>query len=60
MFLESDDSLPEPDAALGFDDEGGEEEPGAQPPTVAELLRNDDVKAVVEAAAGLRPAAVEP
>jgi hypothetical protein len=57
MFLEGDDTLPEPDAVLGFEDDGGEE-PGKVPP-VDELLQNDDVKVVVEAAKGLRPVAVD-
>jgi hypothetical protein len=58
MFLEGDDSLPEPDAALGFEDDDGEERSTA--PSVADLLLNADVQAVLEAAEGLRPVALTP
>ena len=58
MFLEGDDTLPEPDAVLGFEDDDVGEEPSAAP-SLDELLLNDDVKVVLEAAEGLRPAAVE-
>lgn len=54
MLLEGDATLPEPDAALGFEDDEGEERSTA--PSVADLISNADVKAVIDAAEGLRPA----
>lgn len=56
MLLEGDNSLPEPDAVFGVEDDGGNETP-SQAPSVSELLRNRDVKAVVDAAEGIAPAA---
>lgn len=56
MLLEGDNSLPEPDAVFGVEDDGGNETP-SQAPAVSELLRNRDVKAVVDAAEGIEPAA---
>lgn len=56
QFLEEDKSLPVPDAVLGLDDEiQGEELDKA--PSVSELLEDPDVKAVFEAAKGLKPIA---
>jgi hypothetical protein len=56
MLLEGDATLPEPDAVFGMDDDGGDESPSTAPP-VSELLLNRDVKAVVDAAEGIEPAA---
>jgi hypothetical protein len=53
LFLNGDDSLPDPDAVLGLEEESGEAP--SKPPPVAELLKDPDVAAVVEAADGLKP-----
>lgn len=54
QFLEEDKSLPMPDAVLGLDDDAQGEEL-VEAPTVDELLKDPDVRAVVEAAEGLEP-----
>jgi hypothetical protein len=56
MLLEGDNTLPEPDAVFGIEDDAGDETPSAAPP-VSELLLNRDVKAVVDAAEEIEPAA---
>jgi hypothetical protein len=56
MLLEGDNTLPEPDAVFGIEDDGGDETLATAPP-VSELLLNRDVKAVVDAAEGIEPAA---
>jgi hypothetical protein len=57
MLLEGDKTLPEPDVAFGIEDEEGTEPP-VTVPSVDELLQNSDVKAVVDAADGIEPAAI--
>jgi hypothetical protein len=54
QFLEEDKSLPVPDAVLGLDDEIQGDEL-AEAPSPDELLKDPDVRAVVEAAQGLEP-----
>jgi hypothetical protein len=54
IFLAEDKTLPKPDAVLGLEDTSGEE-PG-EAPEVNELLRDPDVRAIVEATKGLVPA----
>jgi hypothetical protein len=53
LFLNEDASLPDPDAVLGLEEEGSTAP--SEPPPVAELLKDPDVAAVVEAADGLKP-----
>lgn len=53
LFLDEDESLPDPDAVLGLEEERGESP--SEPPPVEELLKDPDVAAVVEAADGLKP-----
>jgi hypothetical protein len=55
MFLSEDDSLPDPDAVLGLE-EDGEVAPTA-PPSLEVILEDPDVAAIVEAAEGLEPVA---
>jgi len=57
MLLAGDKTLPEPDVAFGIEADEETESPIAVPP-VNELLRNSDVKAVVDAAEGIEPAAI--
>lgn len=54
-FLEEDETLPVPDAVFGFDDDGEGEQ--TEIPSVAQLLQDPDVKAVLEASKGLEPVA---
>jgi len=54
QFLEEDKTLPVPDAVLGLDDDVQGEEL-AKAPSVKELLEDPDVRAVFEAAKGLKP-----
>lgn len=56
QFLDEDKSLPVPDAVMGLDDDGQEEEL-TEAPSVEELLEDPDVRAVVDAANGLEPVA---
>jgi len=54
IFLADDETLPQPDAVLGLEEETGDDSDLA--PAVDELLRDPDVAAVVEATKGLVPA----
>ncbi len=54
QFLEEDKSLPVPDAVLGLDDDLQNDEL-VEAPSADELLKDPDVRAVVEAAQGLEP-----
>ena len=56
QFLEEDKTLPVPDAVLGLDDDVQGEDL-AEAPSVSELLEDPDVRAVFEAAKGLKPIA---
>jgi hypothetical protein len=53
-FLAEDETLPKPDAVLGLEDAGGQEP--SEAPEVNELMRDPDVRAIVEATKGLAPA----
>jgi hypothetical protein len=55
MFLSEDDSLPDPDAVLGLEDDRGVVP--SEPPSLDVILEDPDVAAIVEAAEGLEPVA---
>lgn len=53
MLLEADRSLPRPDGVSGIEDEPAEAP--SEAPSLDELMRDPDVRVVVEAADGLVP-----
>jgi hypothetical protein len=55
IFFADDETLPQPDAVLGLEEESKGDESAAAP-AVDELLQDPDVAAVVEATRGLVPA----